>query len=502
MASLGLPQSDDTILRSLKRRVVARDEPAKVRVVGIDDWAWQKGLRYGTIMVDLERREVIDVLPDRSAEATGRWLGQHPGVEIVSRDRCGLYAEGARRGAPQAEQVADRFHLLQNLRQTIEQQLTRASRPARPSSLASAAAEAVITAASTDHGRQPALAEHRRLVSTGRMARFTDMFNRVKALQSAGDGVLAIVRQTKFHWRTVTKWMRLEELPERNVMAPKSNTPSAFRDHLARRWAEGCTSGRALLLEIRDLGFTGSLSHLGRLLAGWRRAGRPVTVDDTAAAAPLLIDPSTGHLVSPIVAAALCVKPRGLPADEIRQIFRLVKSVADLPNVIHLLIFDRDIAERAFDDPANDLGPKWHEKIVQAAFDLPPVQRVDIQQLFLEGLNKLIGEMEVPDKTRWGNVFHDGIAPWLRTPRDAGRLLNSLVVTWPAVAPAMSILRTSLLSTLRLFEPGLHAFIRHNPQRLTGLSGDHARDEGAKASLGKEILDTIEPAVTRERRPP
>jgi hypothetical protein len=144
------------------------------------------------------------------------------------------------------------------------------------------------------------------------MARFTDMFNRVKALQFAGDSVSAIVRQTRFHWRTVTKWMGLDALPERNVMAPKPNTPSGFHDHLARRWAEGCTSGRALLLEIRDLGYTGSLSHLGRLLAGWRRAGRPVTVDAVTTATPLLIDPLTGHLVSPIVAAALCVKPRGL----------------------------------------------------------------------------------------------------------------------------------------------------------------------------------------------
>ncbi|MGE0280188.1 MAG: P-loop NTPase fold protein [Rhizobiaceae bacterium] len=183
-----------------------------------------------------------------------------------------------------------------------------------------------------------------------------------------------------------------------------------------------------------------------------------------------------------------------LPADEVRQIFRLVKSVADLPNVIHLLIFDREIAERAFDDPANELGPKWHEKIVQAAFDLPPVQRVDIQQLFIEGLNKLIGAIEVPDATRWGNVFHDGIAPWLRTPRDASRLLNSLVVTWPAVARDVAFADFVALETLRLFEPSLHAFIRHNPHRLTGLVGDLAHDEGTKASLGKEILDTVEPA--------
>ena len=313
MASLGLPQSDDTILRSLKRHVGARDAAATVRVVGIDDWAWQKGRRYGTIMVDLERREVVDVLPDRSAEATGRWLGQHPGIEIVSRDRCGLYAEGARQGAPQAQQVADRFHLLQNLRQTIEQQLSRAPRPTRPALADECRGQARDRrwmdwswAAASFGGTSAAWFRQ------AAWPVFTDMFNRVKALQLAGHSVSAIVRQTRFHWRTVTKWMGLDALPERNVMAPKPNTPSGFHDHLARRWAEGCTSGRALLLEIRDLGYTGSLSHLGRLLAGWRRAGRPVTVDAVTTATPLLIDPLTGHLVSPIVAAALCVKPRGL----------------------------------------------------------------------------------------------------------------------------------------------------------------------------------------------
>jgi Transposase len=146
-------------------------------------------------MVDLERREVVDVVPDRSAAATGRWLGQHPGIEIVGRDRCGLYAEGARQGAPRAQQVADRFHLLQNLRQTIEQQLSRAPRPTRQPAPANTGAEPVVVAGWIGHGRQPALVEHRQLVSTGRRAVLTDMFNRVKALQLASHGVTAIVRQ-------------------------------------------------------------------------------------------------------------------------------------------------------------------------------------------------------------------------------------------------------------------------------------------------------------------
>ena len=115
-----MPTSDDTILRSVKRRAMERRAETSVRVVGLDDWAWRKGSTYGTIVVDLERREAIDLLPDRSASATAGWLKQHPNIEIVSRDRCGSFAQGAHAGAPQARQIADRFHILQNLREAIQ----------------------------------------------------------------------------------------------------------------------------------------------------------------------------------------------------------------------------------------------------------------------------------------------------------------------------------------------------------------------------------------------
>jgi predicted KAP-like P-loop ATPase len=180
-----------------------------------------------------------------------------------------------------------------------------------------------------------------------------------------------------------------------------------------------------------------------------------------------------------------------LPPDEVRQIFRLVKSVADLPNVIHLLIFDRAIAERAFVEPAHDLGPKWHEKIIQAAFDLPPVQRADIQRMFLDDLNKLVGTRSLDDPMRWANVFHDSIAPWLATPRDARRLLNSLVVSWPAVARDVDLADFVALETFRLFEPRLHAFIRNNPQSLTGLP--RSLDKASRTKVAENILATAEP---------
>jgi transposase len=87
--------------------------------LSVDDFAFRRGTRYGTVLVNLERHTLVDVLPDRSADTFARWLSEHPGVEVVSRDRGGEYAEAARRAAPDAVQVADRFHPLRNLREVV-----------------------------------------------------------------------------------------------------------------------------------------------------------------------------------------------------------------------------------------------------------------------------------------------------------------------------------------------------------------------------------------------
>jgi len=114
---LAMKCSPATMLRLVRQSPLPSSD--QVRVVGVDEWAWRKGQRYGTLLVDLEKQRPIDLLADATAESFAAWLRRHPSVEIVSRDRGTTYADGAAHGAPQAIQIADRWHLLHNLGEAL-----------------------------------------------------------------------------------------------------------------------------------------------------------------------------------------------------------------------------------------------------------------------------------------------------------------------------------------------------------------------------------------------
>ncbi|MEQ9441517.1 MAG: transposase [Cyclobacteriaceae bacterium] len=124
-----MPVSDTTLVRLLQAS--RPPTPATPKVLGVDDWSLKKGQTYGTILVDMEKHKPIDLLPDREAETLTRWLLDHPGIEIICRDRASGYAEGATNGAPQAVQIADRWHLLKNLGEALQRMLDHKSAQVR-----------------------------------------------------------------------------------------------------------------------------------------------------------------------------------------------------------------------------------------------------------------------------------------------------------------------------------------------------------------------------------
>lgn len=227
----------------------------------------------------------MDVLPDRSAATMAAWLRNHPSIEVVCRDRCGLYAQAAREGAPQARQVADRFHLVQNLRLAIERRLSRAPKPSKP------------PVQSIPTPKPSPQQEQQNLSRDGRRLVWLDRFATVKRLQQAGESLATIVTETGLNWRTVAKWTGSDALPERRRMDKRPGSLNRFTVFLARRWAEGRRNGRHLLQELRLQGYTGGRTQLELLLLEWRRNGA------SQASVP-------GAAVPPIMASILCMAPR------------------------------------------------------------------------------------------------------------------------------------------------------------------------------------------------
>ncbi|ASY66459.1 Mobile element protein (plasmid) [Sinorhizobium sojae CCBAU 05684] len=309
MQRLGMPVSDDTILRHLKRDATVAHHNTEIRVVGIDDWSWRRATSYGTVMVDLERRSVVDILDDRSVESAAMWLRSHPSVEVVSRDRCGLYAQVVREGAPQARQVADRFHLVQNLRSAIEEQMSLSGRATGRAILSK---DAIVDAAT-----------HRRRARLAHRQSRQEIFEKLHALRDEGLSYSEIARRTGYERRSVANWLKFKAPPDRRRAALKPTSPWYFEAFLAQCWRDGNRCGRHLFHDVKQRGYTGSFANLERLLGAWRRAERERVGDVLPTVLKLepVRDPETGHAISPVIAASLCIKPRGMLTDrQVRKV--------------------------------------------------------------------------------------------------------------------------------------------------------------------------------------
>jgi transposase len=271
---LGLLVSGSTLLRQLRCR--ARRAPIVApRVLGIDDWAWRKGHRYGTILCDLESRRVIDLLPDREAATVAAWLRTHPGSEIVSRDRGGIYAQATRQAAPAAVQVADRWHLLRNLSEALKNALSPHHRLLTQAARSSTGETATVVAVP-----QPSVPSWElRAQQKNRDRRFS-RYEEVRRLGQTGASHAAIGRQLGLDHRTVRKFLRADIFPEAQ-RSPRPGIVDPYADYLDQRLEQGCRNISQLWRELREQGFTGQFNIVRRWLR-CRRGYHPAS----AAAAP------------------------------------------------------------------------------------------------------------------------------------------------------------------------------------------------------------------------
>jgi transposase len=305
LATLGLPVSPDTLLNRV-RAVEVPASPAP-RVIGIDDWAWRKGNRYGTISVDLERRRVIELLPDREVATIVSWLRQHPSIEVIARDRGDTSIEAASTGAPAAQQVADRWHLLNNLVAVVEEGLLQ-HRPALRAAAQALDPDTQLPAAPLelpDTSSGPIMPNRPRArlgeqveARRQRHARRVEQYAAIQRLQQAGADVAHSARTVGVSRSTVYRYRRLPEPPPPKQPHRRRRVLDAYEEYLLRRWQEGCHNGRRLWREIREQGFAYGESNVARFLAPLRRAerdGQPATPTHRRLQQPT---PTASHVAS------------------------------------------------------------------------------------------------------------------------------------------------------------------------------------------------------------
>jgi transposase len=264
---LGLLVSGSTMLRALRKRPRPSAFSAP-RVLGIDEWAWKKGHRYGTILCDLEQRRVIDLLPNRSTETVAAWLRQHPSVQVVSRDRASSFADAIAKGAPKALQVADRWHLLNNLLETLVRSLERHRHTMNEVGKQMIRKSAAPPLAE-ELGASPTLATRRTLQKREhRLAIYQELIR----LLDAGTNRSEASRQLGVGLRTVQRWLACGVFPERKHRVFPSIV-DAYGSHLEKRYGEGCRNIMLLWQELRERGFEGQSSTVRAWLR--QRFGSP-----------------------------------------------------------------------------------------------------------------------------------------------------------------------------------------------------------------------------------
>jgi transposase len=249
--------SRSTLVRLI--RAAADPDDQTPLVLGVDDFALRKGHVYGTVLIDIETRRPVDMLPERSAESFRAWLDAHPGVEIICRDRGGCYAEGAAQGAPLAIQVADRWHLWHNLAEAVERAVGRH--------------RSCLQEPPPDPGPGPPAEQAAPAAEAGLACRTRARHAEVHAALARGLTITEISRTLRLDPKTVRRYA-IAATAEELTGGARLSGPGLLGPHqdwLRQRWEEGVRSTERLHAELRDRGYQGSLRTLRRVTARLRQ---------------------------------------------------------------------------------------------------------------------------------------------------------------------------------------------------------------------------------------
>ena len=269
-AELDLPATRSGMLRL----VMALPDPGTgtVTVLGIDDFAFRRGRDYGTILIDVETGRPVDLLRDREAGTVADWLRDHPGIQVICRDRASAYADGARQGAPGTAQVADRWHIYRNLCEHAAETAARhraclhepaAGQPGQPPA--------------PDPGQAAAEAAARRAAESPLAARTRQRYDLIQSLKAQGKTMAQVIRETGLSKGTVSRFYHAAAVTEllTRVQDGRPSVLDDYKPYLHQRWNEGCTSLTRLHAELRERGYKGSYTAIRDYTLPFRKTGAP-----------------------------------------------------------------------------------------------------------------------------------------------------------------------------------------------------------------------------------
>jgi transposase len=361
-----LAVSRQTLLRLLRRLPIPSS--ATPTVLGVDDFALRKRHTYGTILVDLERRQPVALLPDRTAETVAQWLREHPGVEVITRDRSQAYAEGARHGAPAATQVADRFHLLQNLAEALTQVFTTHGRALdavnatgrqQPVSLPDGTSAVPVPPPPTPPAEQARAAQ--------RAARRQAVYDEVWTLHRQGWSVRAIAGQVGRSRRTIERYLQTPTWPVRQPRRHYGRSIlNPYKAYLLERWNAGCHTAIQLFRELQPRGYTGSYRRVTAYVSRIRQAqGIPPRRQGRRQTLPMVAEPTALPLTPRRATWLVLQRETPRTEAETQQLDQLQAQQAEMGEAITLA---QDFAQLVRQRQPEALDP-WLQRATTSALE-------------------------------------------------------------------------------------------------------------------------------------